>query len=116
MAIGSTAGLGVQAYVALGMVSAIIYGVNILLCTRCLRFLSDSGGSDSYNPKRRRLAMCIYTPVMFALATAAVIQEGLMLTGKRGTTLALPFVIWGADGFLVRLFFFGSLMKHDGRL
>lgn len=111
MAIGSTAGLGVQAYVALGMVSAIIYGVNILLCARCLRFFFDAEGSDSYNPQRRRLAMCIYTVIMFSLATEAILQEGLMLTGRQGMTIALPLVIWGADGFLVRVLVL--LLKHE---
>jgi len=95
------------------VLSGILYGIFAMLYFNCISLLLKSKHLYS---KRMRPFLIIYTTSMFLLSTGAIIQEIIILnltleligwesyqdmTFNR-IPVTTPFIIWGADGLLVR--------------
>jgi len=102
------------------IISAIAYGIVITLSGNCFLLLLKKRGIYS---NRMRLFLLIYVTVMLLLSTLAIILSirGIMFDIFRVFDLlhfvdlppvevyspaALPLIIWGADGFMVRIILF----------
>ncbi|KDR67717.1 hypothetical protein GALMADRAFT_231887 [Galerina marginata CBS 339.88] len=96
---------------ALGtLLSAVAYGLEISLYVSCMRgFLMGEGDS-----KRTRQVLIAYISIMLLLGTLALLQDCFILTtavfqvspnlqllSHVTPFVALPFTIWGADGFMI---------------
>jgi len=96
------------------VIAGILYGFLTLLFFNCVTLLLRSKRLYS---KRMRTFFAIYVTSMFLLSTGAMIQEIIILnqifldvTGRRSFRVTFsnlipattPFIIWGADGLLVR--------------
>ncbi|KDR70156.1 hypothetical protein GALMADRAFT_230150 [Galerina marginata CBS 339.88] len=91
-------------------ISAIAYGIVITLSFDCFRLLSRQVPAIQSKPMRR--FMFVFISVMLLLSTLSVVQgitvasmsifHGFTLPGlPSGAPFALPFTIWGADGFML---------------
>lgn len=124
-------GFGVRGSLIGVIISAILYGIAVLISVACLRLLAKS--KKIYDSKRRLTALCLHIGFMLACGTEALVSEswltlsaieqklsletvraaanavvpGVASTGGSATVdllpIALPLTVWGADGFLVRL-------------
>ena len=102
------------------IISAIAYGIVIVLSGNCFLLLVKQGGIYS---NRMRLFLLIYVTVMLILSTLAIILsiwESMLLifqgvdppVGAAPPTL--PLAIWGADGFMVNIIFLHPNEDSDG--
>jgi hypothetical protein len=113
------------------IISAVLYGIAVLISVACLRLLAKS--RKIYDSKRRLTALCMHIGFMLACGTEALVSEswltlsaieqklsletiraaasavvpGVASASSSATVdllpIALPLTVWGADGFLVRL-------------
>jgi len=124
-------GFGVRGSFIGVIISAVLYGIGVLISIACLRLLVKS--KQIYDSRRRLIALCLHIFFMLACGTEALVTESwlalsateqkLSLESVRaaasvlmpgnvregGSTtvgllpVALPLAVWGADGFLVSL-------------
>ena len=88
--------------------SAIAYGIVIVLSGNCFHLLQRK---RSIYSNRMRIILLIYVPAMLLLSTWALIHSiynlmsniTLRWADPRFLPFELPFVIWGADWFLVSI-------------
>ena len=89
--------------------SAIAYGIVIILSGNCFHLLLKNWGLYS---NRMPIILLIYITTMLFLSTLSLIQsicEFMQITTKRNLLpvhlpdATLPFIVWGADGFMVRI-------------
>ena len=94
--------------------SAVAYGIVIVLSGNCFQLLQNK---RSIYSNRMRILLLIYIMVMFLLSTWALIQsicQFMEFISLRDVlplyftflSIAIPPVIWGADGFMVRILIF----------
>ena len=95
------------------LISAVIYGLTTSVFLHCLALLVINT-KNSYS-NRTRLFLIAYVVTMFLLSSVAITQAFVFITkalvhGVNPSSLdivqlnepiTLPFVIWGADGFMV---------------
>ena len=87
---------------------AIAYGIIIVLSGNCFHLLQKKRGIYS---NRMRIFLLIYVIIMLLLSTSLLIQSiyDLILDIDKLTEdtrlwpFQLPFIIWGADGFMVSI-------------
>jgi hypothetical protein len=125
-------GFGIRGSLIGAFISAVLYGIAVLISVACLRLLARS--KQIYHSKRRFVALCLHNGFMLACGTEALVSEcwltvkaierklsleilraaaiagatvpGVVSTSSSATVnlspIALPLTVWGADGFLVR--------------
>ena len=98
--------------------SAVAYGIVIFLSGNCFRLLQNKRRIYS---NRKRILLLIYIIVMLLLSTWALIQSicqfmefislrDILPRYLTFLSIAIPPVIWGADGFMVR-----TLILHQAQ-
>lgn len=105
------------------LVSAVIYGLSASVFLHCLALLVTNR-KNSYS-NRTRYFLITYVVTMFSLSSVAMIQAFVFITRaivhgvdpsslnilQLNEPIALPFVIWGADGFMVCQFKYSPLFS-----
>ena len=100
----------VEFYMLGTFISAIVYGIVIVLSGNCMLLLQKKRAIFS---KRMPRFLVTYITVMLVLSTEAIIQStwfvksaifgGMLPIFIEHSPPALPLVIWGADGFMVSI-------------
>jgi hypothetical protein len=104
--------------------AAVAYGIVIVLSGNCFRLLQNKRSIYSH---RMQILLLIYIMVMFLLSTWALIQSILQFMKfislrdvlpryLRFLSIAIPPVIWGADGFMVRILIFHQEQRFTVQL
>lgn len=95
------------------LISAVIYGLSASVFLHCLALLVTNRRNSYSN--RTRYFLITYVVTMFSLSSVAMIQAFVFITRaivhgvdpsslnilQLNEPITLPFVIWGADGFMV---------------
>jgi len=108
------------------LISAVAYGIVLnLACTIIYFLLRDR--RQKQDSRRRHYALIVYIVAMVTLSTYSLVAEAIALVQHvaRGilpkkfvalsplgvSLVCLPLAIWGADGFMVRVQFYGRLHR-----
>ncbi|KAF8908191.1 hypothetical protein CPB84DRAFT_1744363 [Gymnopilus junonius] len=95
------------------MISAILYGIVVMLCFDCFKLLLKKRSKETTAPsKPMRWFLAFFILMMFLLSTVSLIQGMLVAVTSifrgysfpslaGGAPFVLPFSIWASDGFML---------------